>query len=142
MSKAKSGDTVKVHYTGKLSNGTIFDSSEGRDPLQFVIGANQVIPGFEKAVEGMAVGDKEIVDIPVNDAYGPVRPELVSDIDKKDIPDDIDLEVGKPIQVMDAEGNKFVVMVIDITDSHITLDGNHPLAGKDLTFDIELMEIV
>jgi len=142
MSKAKAGDTVKVHYTGKLTSGTVFDSSQGRDPLEFVIGAHQVIPGFENAVEGMSVGDKEEVNIPVDEAYGPVRPELISSIDKNEVPDDIDFEVGKPIQVMDAEGNKFVVMVTDISDSHVTLDGNHPLAGKELVFDIELMEIV
>lgn len=140
MTQAKSGDTVKVHYTGTLDDGTEFDSSAGREPLEVTLGTGQVIPGFEQALEGMAVGDKKTVHIPVEDAYGEAHAELVQEIPRDQIPAEIELEMGLQLQAEGPNG-PFVVVVTDLAEETVTLDGNHPLAGKALNFDLELTEI-
>lgn len=142
MAQAKSGDTVQVHYTGRLINGTIFDSSQGRDPLQFQVGSGMVIKGFDEGVQGMEVGEKKTVQIPVEDAYGPSSEEMIFEFERTMIPDDIPLEEGMTLN-MHQDGNPQVVPVIvrGISDTHVILDANHPLAGEDLIFDIELVGV-
>lgn len=141
MTQVKDGDTVKVNYTGKLKEGSVFDSSEGREPLEFQLGKGQLIPGFEKTVIGMAVGESRTVDIPSDQAYGPHRQELTQQVPRQQFPEDMELQVGQRFQIGQDEQHPMVVEVTEISDSAITLDGNHPLAGKDLVFDIELVEI-
>ena len=141
MAEAKPGDTVRVHYTGTLDSGEVFDSSEGREPLQFTLGAGQVIPGFDEAVEGMQPGDEKRVTIPSGEAYGPRRGELTLVVDRGQFPPDIDPQVGQQLQMSSGE-QVFVVTVVDVSDAGVTLDANHPLAGQDLTFDLSLVEIV
>jgi FKBP-type peptidyl-prolyl cis-trans isomerase 2 len=140
MTQAKNGDTVKVHYTGTLDDGTEFDSSAGREPLEVTLGTGQVIPGFEQALEGMAVGDKKTVHIPADEAYGEAHSELIQEIPREQIPAEIELEVGLQLQAEGPNG-PFVVVVTDLAEETVTLDGNHPLAGKALNFDLELTEI-
>ncbi|MGB2698105.1 MAG: peptidylprolyl isomerase [Candidatus Zixiibacteriota bacterium] len=142
MTKAKNGDTVKVHYTGKFEDGQVFDSSEGRDPLQFTIGQRQVIPGFEEAVDGMNPGESITAKIPADKAYGTHHEEMVMAVDRKKIPENVDPKVGQQLQLHQADGRKIRVTVTNVSESKVTLDANHPLAGKDLTFDIKLVEIV
>jgi peptidylprolyl isomerase len=142
LSKVTNTDTVKVHYTGKTDDGTVFDSSVEREPLQFTMGQGQLIPGFEKAVEGLAVGESTTVRIPAEEAYGDVRPDMVVDIEKNQIPPDIKPELGMQLQIQQPNGQPLGVTVKGITETHVTLDANHPLAGEALTFDIELVEIV
>lgn len=142
MSEAKSGDTVRVHYTGRLDDGSEFDSSAGRDPLEITLGKAGVIPGFEKAVMGMAVGDSTTVNIEAADAYGPHRPDGVQEIDRSMIPAEVTVDVGAKLQATGPDNQPRVLTVIAVNDDKVTLDANHPLAGKDLTFDIELVEIV
>lgn len=142
MSAAKSGDTVRIHYTGKLEDGTQFDSSESRDPLEFALGGGQVIPGFDSAVEGMAVGDKKSVTIQPEEAYGPRHDQLIQDVPRKQLPDDMTPEVGMELQAQNETGEVMRFAVTAVDDDAITVDGNHPLAGKALSFDIELVEIV
>ena len=141
MTQAKNGDTVKIHYTGRLEDGTVFDSSSGREPLQFSIGSSQVIAGFEEAVTGMAVGEKKTAMIPCAKAYGERNPSMTMVVDRKHVPADIDPEVGQRLQVGSPSGEVLAVTVVDVSDDNITLDANPPLAGEDLTFDIELVEI-
>lgn len=141
MSPAQEGDTVKVHYTGTLEDGSEFDSSRGREPLEFTLGAGQMIPGFEEAVLGMDVGDSKTQDIPVDEAYGPRRDDLVFEVEREQLPDDLEPEVGEILMMQHPSGQQAQVQVKELGDASITLDGNHPLAGKDLTFDIELVEI-
>jgi peptidylprolyl isomerase len=141
LSKAKNGDTVKVHYTGKLNDGSVFDSSENREPLEFQLGSGQLIPGFEKAVNGMTVGDSTTVTIPANEAYGDVNEELILSVEKDRLPADIQPEVGLQLQVQQPDGQPVPVVISDVTDGIVKLDANHPLAGKDLTFHIEVVEI-
>ncbi len=141
MVQAKLGDTVKVNYTGKLQDGTVFDSSENRDPLQFSLGEGQVIAGFEEAVVGMSPGDSKSVNIPSEQAYGPYQDELVIVVNEKQIPSDLSVEVGQQLQMRHSSGQAVPVMITNITDDKVTLDANHPLAGKDLIFDIELVTI-
>jgi peptidylprolyl isomerase len=141
LSKAKNGDTVKVHYTGKLNDGSVFDSSENREPLEFQLGSGQLIPGFEKAVNGMTVGDSTTVTIPANEAYGEVNEELILSVEKDRLPADIQPEVGMQLQVQQPNGQPVPVVISDVTGSIVKLDANHPLAGKDLTFFIEVVEI-
>jgi len=140
--KAKEGDTVKVHYTGKLKDESIFDSSQDAEPLELTVGSGQVIPGFEKAVIGMGVGDSKTVEIAAGEAYGPYRDELVVEIDRERIPEELKVEVGQPLVLRQAEGPPIRVMVTDMSDQSVTLDANHPLAGEDLTFEVQLIEIV
>jgi peptidylprolyl isomerase len=142
MTAAKRGDTVRVHYRGSLSDGTVFDASEGRDPLQFAIGAGQVIPGFDQAVEGLCVGDRRTLTIPCAEAYGPHHEELMATVPRHDLPKDIHPEVGDEYQVNQPGQPPLVVRVAALTADTITLDGNHPLAGQDLTFDIHLVEVL
>lgn len=142
MSKVKDGDTVKVHYTGKLTEeGTVFDSSREREPLEFTLGEGQLIPGFEKAVIGMEAGDSTTVDIESEDAYGARREDLELEVSKSDLPDNIDPEPGMQLQMQQQNGQAVPVQITAVEDDYVKLDANHPLAGKDLTFDIELIEI-
>ena len=142
MAQAKDGDTIKVHYTGKLDDGSVFDTSEGRDPLEFKLGENQIISGFEKAVIGMKPGDKSTVKIPAEEAFGLHREEMVIEMKKEDFPSDVDPKVGQKFNLHHSDDQTVVVTVTEVTENTVTLDGNHPLAGKELTFDIELVEIV
>ena len=142
MSEAKSGDTVKVHYTGKLTDGTVFDSSEGKEPLEFKLGTGMVIPGFEDAITGMNPGESKTANIPVNQAYGPRREEMVAEIPRENFPPEHELEVGQRLQMQSPEGDVLNMTVVGLTEESVTIDGNHPLAGQDLIFDIELVEVV
>ncbi len=142
MAEAKQGDTVKVHYTGKLDDGTVFDTSAEREPLQFTIGQGQIIPGFEEAVVGMSEGESKTTQIPSDAAYGPHRDEMIVEVDRSQFPPNLDPEVGQQLQIRQPDGQAIVVTVTDLSDESATLDANHPLAGKDLTFDIELVQVV
>ena len=135
------GDAVKIHYTGKLDDGAVFDSSEGRDPLQFIVGDGQVIPGFEEAVIGMQPGESKTVKIPADKAYGPHRKDLLAEVDRSQI-QETELEVGQELVLQHPSGNLVRVTVLDISETSVIVDANHPLAGKDLTFEIELVEIL
>lgn len=141
MAQAKNGDTVKIHYTGKLEDGSTFDTSADRDPLEFTLGQGELIPGFEQAVLGMEPGESKSVNIPAEDAYGPHHEELVAQVGRDKLPHDMHVKVGQQLQLQSTDGQRRVVEVTEVTDSHVTLDANHPLAGKDLTFDIKLIEI-
>lgn len=142
MTQAKAGDTVRIHYTGTLDNGTRFDSSEGREPLEFNLGGGQVIPGFDAAVDGMAVGESKTVTIPAAEAYGERHEQLVQQVPREMLPDTIEPAVGMQLQSQSPEGQVMNLMVTEVTDAAITVDANHPLAGQALTFSIELVEIV
>ncbi len=142
MSQAKDGDTVRVHYTGRLTDGSQFDSSVGAKPLEFTIGAGMIIPGLEKEIVGMAVGDSSTVTVPADEAYGPHRPEAVQEVPRQNIPPEIDLAVGGQLQATNQSGQMMTVTIVAVDDDNVTLDANHPLAGKDLVFDVELVEIV
>lgn len=142
MTQAKSGDTVRIHYTGTLSDGTKFDSSEGREPLEFALGSGQVIPGFDDAVEGMTVGDKKSVSIDPDSAYGQRHEQLIQDVPKDALPDEMDVQVGMQLQGEGPEGQVTRFFVAAVGEETVTLDANHPLAGHELSFDIELVEIV
>ncbi len=142
MSIAKSGDKVAVHYTGKFVDGIVFDSSEGRDTLEFQLGTGMVIKGFDDGITGMAIGDKKTVSIPAVDAYGEANPESIITIPKSEVPADMQVEIGMQLTMNDENGNMMDVTVTDVSDLSITLDANHPLAGKDLVFDIELVNIL
>lgn len=141
MEQAKSGDTVKIHYSGTLSDGTTFDSSKGREPLAFALGAGQVIPGFDRAVEGMAVGESKSVTIPAEEAYGPHQEQLVQDVPNSVLPEGLEPEVGMQLQGTSGAGQTMQFVVTDVKEDTITLDGNHPLAGQALNFEIELVAI-
>lgn len=143
MAQAQLGDRVKVHYTGRLDDGTVFDSSIITDPLEFTIGEREVVPGFEEAVIGMSPGESKNVKIPVDKAYGPRREDMTIVVDRDKFPPDIEPEVGQQLEIRQREdGQTFPVTVADVSESSVTLDANHHLAGKDLTFDIQLLEIV
>jgi peptidylprolyl isomerase len=141
MATAQHGDTVKIHYTGTLDDGTVFDSSEGRAPLEFTIGSGQVIPGFEEGVLGMKVAESKSVNIPPEKAYGVRNEELVMSVPTSEVPTDLNPAVGQKLQMGAPDGQLVVVEVIEVTDEFIHLDANPPLAGKALNFDIELVEI-
>lgn len=141
MAEAKSGNTVRVHYTGTLNDGSQFDSSIGRDPLQITLGQGQVIPGFEEALIGMAPGDNKTVTIGADEAYGPRRDELVHKVEREQIPDEVDCEVGSLLQATAPDGSVLRLQVIESDAESVTLDANHPLAGEDLTFDLEMVEV-
>lgn len=141
MAKVVTGDTVKVHYTGKLEDDTVFDSSLSREPLQFTLGEHQLIEGFENAVVGMEPGDKKSINIPMEQAYGPHRDDMIMEVDKKEFPEHITPEVGLQLQLSQPDGRSLNVVITDIEDENVTLDANHPLAGQNLIFDIELIEI-
>lgn len=141
MSQAKIGDTVQIHYTGTLDDGTQFDSSAGRDPLEFELGSGGVIPGFDKAVEGMAIGDNKSVRIDPDDAYGPRHDQLVQEVPRNSLPDNLTPEVGMALQSSSPDGQVALFTVVAVSDDTFTVDGNHPLAGQALSFDIELVAI-
>ena len=141
MTQVKSGDTVRIHYTGTLSDGQTFDSSEGRQPLEFTVGSGQIIPGLDAALPGMAVGDRKTVEVPADQAYGQPDPNARQAIPRSDIPDHIPLDPGTQLQVQTPQGQTLPVTVAEVSEEQVILDANHPLAGKDLTFAIELVEI-
>jgi peptidylprolyl isomerase len=142
MAQVKNGDKVKVHYHGKLTNGETFDSSEGREPLEFEVGSGMVIKGFDDGVTGMTVGEKKTINIPYDEAYGPINPEMIIEMPKDRFPQDMQIEVGMPLAMSDPQGQQFQVTIVEIKDEVVMLDANHPLAGQDLVFDLELVEIV
>jgi len=142
MQSVKKGDTVKVHYRGKMTNGEIFDTSEGRDPLEFKVGAGMVIPGFDNGVLDMKQGDKKTIEIPVEKAYGPRDESLVIEFPNENLPPDLKPEEGMQLQLSNQDGEAYPVVVKSVGDKSILLDANHPLAGEDLVFDVELIEIV
>lgn len=141
MSKIKEGDTVKVHYTGTLNNGEIFDSSVKKEPLEFTLGQGQLIPGFEKAVIDLEVGESTTVKIPSEEAYGEQREDLIISVPRDQLPADITPELGMQLQVNQQNGQPVPVRIVDISDEKLTLDANHPLAGEELTFEIKLIEV-
>jgi peptidylprolyl isomerase len=141
MIRAAEQDTVKVEYVGRLSDGTIFDASPEDRPLLFIIGRKEVIPGFEEAVEGMYQGESKTITIPCAKAYGTSDPELFEQIDRSTIGQDVELQVGGQLEITNHDGSVFYVMVKEFTEDQVTLDANHPLADKDLTFDIKLLEV-
>ena len=139
--QAKNGNTVQVNYTGKLADGTVFDTSIGREPLEFTLGAGQMITGFEKAVFGMKVGEKKTVTIPADEAYGPHLDEQVAEIPREKLPSDVTPEVGQQLVMRQADGREILATITEVSDETVTIDANHHLAGKDLTFEIELVKI-
>jgi peptidylprolyl isomerase len=141
MAQAKNGDTVRINYTGTLQDGQAFDSSDGRDPLEFVVGSGQIIPGLDSAIPGMAVGDTKTVQVPFDLAYGAVNENARQAVPRSEIPDNIPLELGTQLQMQTPQGQVVQVTVAEVGDEEVTLDANHPLAGKDLTFAIEIMGI-
>jgi peptidylprolyl isomerase len=141
MSVVKNGDNVKVHYTGKLVSGEQFDSSVGREPLEFVVGAGMMIKGFDAAMPGMAIGEKKTINIAPEDGYGPRNPQAIIEFPKEQVPADMKLELGMPLTLSDQAGNPVPVIVVEVKDDVIILDANHFLAGQELVFDIELVSI-
>jgi FKBP-type peptidyl-prolyl cis-trans isomerase 2 len=142
MVQAKEGDTVKVHYTGKLDDGTVFDTSDERAPLEFTIGSGQIISGFEKAVVGMEPGEIKTTTIPPEEAYGPRRDDMTLTVEREQFPEEIVPEPGQQLQVQQPDGKAAIVTVSEVSGSTVTLDANHPLAGRPLTFDIRLVDVV
>lgn len=142
MQQVKSGDTVKVHYHGKLTDGTTFDSSEGREPLEFEVGSGMVIAGFDNGVTGMSVGEKKTIEIPVDEAYGTKQDDLLMEFPKSNFPADMLPEVGMQLNMSNGSGQNFPVVIREVKDDVVVLDANHPLSGEDLVFDLELVEIV
>jgi len=141
MAQAQQGDTVHVHYTGRLADGTTFDSSRDRDPLEITLGEGAVIPGFEQAIQGMSPGDQKTAEVPVDQAYGPRRDELVMDVPRTQLPDGLDPKPGEQLSMQTPDGQAVPVTVAETNDEAIRIDANHPLAGKDLTFDLLLVKI-
>lgn len=142
MAQAQTGDTVRVHYTGRLEDGTVFDSSQDREPIQFTLGENQVIAGFETAVTGMETGEMKTTEIAPEQAYGQRREDLMIPVPRTQMPDDLDPQIGQTLQVQGQGGEVYPVVVAEIGDDQIMVDANHPLAGRSLIFDIQLVEIV
>ncbi|HAR45870.1 MAG TPA: peptidylprolyl isomerase [Nitrospiraceae bacterium] len=141
MKQAKKGDSVVVHYTGKLADGTVFDSSRDRQPIQFKVGDGQVIPGVENAVVGMNAGDSKTAKIPSEEAYGPRRDDMVVTLDRSQLPADLDPKVGQRLELTQENDQTVLATITDLSEKNITLDGNHPLAGKELTFELELVQV-
>ncbi len=141
MTKAKIGDTVSVHYMGKLDDGTVFDTTLTHEPVEFTIGAHEVIPGFEQAVIGLTPGESVSVRVPSQKGFGAYRPEMVQDVHPSQFPEGLEPEVGQQLQIPTQGGPPFVVRVTDVSEASVTLDANHPLAGQDLTFNVRLVEI-
>lgn len=141
MSEVKKGDKVKVHYTGKLNDGSVFDSSVNREPLEFEVGAGMMIAGFDSAVNGMKVGDKKVAEIPAAEAYGEKNDDMVVSVPKAQLPPDLTPEIGQQLSMQQPNGQAIPVVVTKVETETIEIDANHPLAGKDLIFDIELVEI-
>jgi FKBP-type peptidyl-prolyl cis-trans isomerase SlpA len=141
MSQVKQNDTVKVHYTVKLKDGQVFDTSEGKEPIEFTLGEGQLIPGFEKGLIDMKLNEKKTITIAKEEAYGEPRPELVQEVEKSQLPEEIKPEVGMGLVSKTPDGKEMNLMVAEVKDKTIVVDGNHPLAGKDLVFDLEVVEI-
>ena len=141
MTQAKNGDTVKVHYHGRLVDGTTFDSSNGREPLEFEVGSGMVIKGFDDGVQGMSVGDKKTIQIPVDEAYGPKDPTMLVEFPRDQFPDELKPEAGMQLNMSNSAGQVIPVLVTEVKDDTVILDANHPLAGQELIFDIELVDI-
>ena len=141
MAQAEYGDTVKVHYTGRLEDGTVFDTTMERSPLRFTIGQDRTFPHFEQAVVGMHPGESKTVRIPMEDAFGPYREDIVVAVDRDRFPEDLNLEVGQTLEITSSSGQRTVVTVTHISASRVTLDANHPLAGRELIVDVQLIEI-
>lgn len=141
MSQVKEKDTVKVHYTGKLADGQVFDTSEGKEPIEFTLGQGQLIPGFEKGLLDMKLNEKKTVNIPKEEAYGEPREELVQEVEKSQLPEEIKPEVGMGLVSKTPDGQEMNLVVSEVKEDTIVVDGNHPLAGKDLIFDLEVVEI-
>lgn len=142
MSEAKNGDTVRIHYTGRLTDGTVFDSSQGREPLEFTLGQGQIITGLEKGIVGMTTGDSSTVEVAADDAYGPHDPAQVQNVPRDMIPPEVELQPGAQLGARTPQGQELSLTVVEVGDEEVKVDANHPLAGKDLVFDIELIEIV
>lgn len=141
MTQAKPGTTVSIHYTGTLADGSTFDSSEGREPLSFTMGEGQIIPGLEAALSGMTVGESKTVTIAAEDAYGPHNPQAMQEVPRESVPEHIPLDPGTQLQVQTPDGQALPVVVSDVTEETVTLDANHPLAGQDLTFAVEVVAV-
>ena len=142
MTEVRTGDTVRIHYTGSLPDGTVFDSSRNREPLECTVGSGQIIPGLDRALTGMTVGEEKTVEVPCDEAYGPRDPNGLQEIPRDQVPEGIPLDVGTPLSMRAPDGRSFAVTVADVTEEVVVLDANHPLAGQDLTFAVELVEIV
>lgn len=142
MTDVKTGDVVRLHYTGTLTDGSVFDSSQGRDPLEFEVGSGQIIPGLDAALPGMSVGEQKVVEVPCDMAYGPHHPQGRQPVPRSQIPPDMDVALGMQLEMRTPEGQSMPVTVVELSEAEVVLDANHPLAGKDLTFAIELVEIV
>lgn len=141
MSQVKENDTVKVHYTGKLTDGQVFDTSEGKDPIEFTLGKGQLIPGFERGLLDMKVNEKKTITIPKEEAYGEPREDLIQEVEKNQLPQEIQPEVGMGLVSKTPDGREMNLVVAEVKEETIVVDGNHPLAGKDLVFDLEVVEI-
>ncbi len=141
MTQAKSGDTIRIHYTGTLKSGDVFDSSLGRDPLEFTLGSGMIIKGLDDAIQGMIVGEKKIAEIACADAYGPINPAARQPVPRSEFPDDIPTEKGTQLQMQTPDGQVVPVTIVDANETEITLDANHSLAGQDLIFDFEIIAI-
>ena len=141
MSQASAGNKIAIHYTGTLADGSVFDSSEGRDPLSFTMGEGQIIPGLETALDGMAEGEEKTVTVPADDAYGHKNPQAMQRVPRSSVPDGIPLDLGTQLQLQTPEGQAMPVTVAEVTESEVVLDANHPLAGKDLTFAVKVVSV-
>ncbi|MFB0911195.1 MAG: peptidylprolyl isomerase [Flavobacterium sp.] len=141
MSQVKENNTVKVHYVGKLSDGQVFDTSEGKEPLEFTLGQGKLIAGFEKGLIDMKINEKKTITISKEEAYGESREDLIQEVDKSQLPEDITPEVGMGLVSKSADGNEMNLLIVEVKESTIVIDGNHPLAGKELTFDLEVVDI-
>ncbi len=141
MTQAKSGDTIRIHYKGTLKSGEVFDSSEGRDPLEFTLGSGMIITGLDAAIQGMVEGEKKVAEIACAEAYGPINPAARQPVSRTEFPDDIPTEVGTQLQMQSPEGQVIPVTIVEVSETEVTLDANHPLAGHDLTFDFEVVAI-
>jgi peptidylprolyl isomerase len=141
MAQAKKGDSVKINFTGKLEDGSVFANTADGEPLEFKLGEGKIIPGIENAVEGMNVGESKSVEVPPEDAYGQRREELIQVVSRDKFPKNVEPRVGQQFEVSQQQGQSMVVRVVDTSEQSVTLDGNHPLAGRDLTFDLELLEV-
>ena len=141
MTQAKAGDKVSFHYKGTLDDGSVFDSSEGRDPLEFELGSGQIIPGLDRALDGMATGEQKTVTIPAAEAYGDYNADARQAVPREQIPSDIPLDPGTMLQMQTPDGRQVPVQVAEVSETEVTLDANHPLAGKDLTFAVEVVSV-
>ena len=142
MKEAKKGDTVKVHYQGKSKDGELFDKSDEKNPFKFTIGEGRVIPGFEEAVLGMSPGESKKIEVPPNKAYGPYRADLVIKVNKDSLSNELELEKGRQFKINSGPKEGMVLTLTDMDEESVTFDGNHPLAGKDLVFDIEMVDVL